>query len=209
MRRILFFGIALCCVASVMAQDMRSVFISMPDSVAPLLTKVNREDCVDFLDSNMKAVVRNRFDKESELKTLTKDYLLMQMTASSTMEMKLLPMNDSVKVICVVRTVQTDVPDSDVRFYDTTWKELPMDDYFSLPPEDAFYLPTDSIDEELVKVRKKADMYLVKYSLSVERPVLEAEYTTPDYLNEEDRKELQKYLRKEPLVLEWKNGRFE
>ena len=209
MRRILFFGIALCCVASVMAQDMRSVFISMPDSVAPLLTKVNREDCVDFLDSNMKAVVRNRFDKESELKTLTKDYLLMQMTASSTMEMKLLPMNDSVKVICVVRTVQTDVPDSDVRFYDTTWKELPADGYFSLTPEDAFYLPTDSIDEELEKVRKKADVYLVKYSLSAERPVLEAEYTTPDYLNEEDRKELQKYLRKEPLVLEWKNGRFE
>lgn len=192
-----------------MAQDMRSVFISMPDSVAPLLTKVNREDCVDFLDSNMKAVVRNRFDKESELKTLTKDYLLMQMTASSTMEMKLLPMNDSVKVICVVRTVQTDVPDSDVRFYDTTWKELPVVDYFSLPTEDAFYLPTDSIDEELVKVRKKADMYLVKYSLSAERPVLEAEYTTPDYLNEEDRKELLKFLRKEPLALEWKNGRFE
>ena len=209
MRRILFFGIALCCVASVMAQDMRSVFISMPDSVAPLLTKVNREDCVDFLDSNMKAVVRNRFDKESELKTLTKDYLLMQMTASSTMEMRLLPMNDSVKVICVVRTVQTDVPDSDVRFYDTTWKELPADDYFSLPPEDAFYLPADSIGKVQDKVRKMADMYLVKYSLSVERPILEAEYTTPGYLNEEDRKELLKYLRKEPLVLEWKNGRFE
>ena len=209
MRRILFFGIALCCVASVMAQDMRSVFISMPDSVAPLLTKVNREDCVDFLDSNMKAVVRNRFDKESELKTLTKDYLLMQMTASSTMEMKLLPMNDSVKVICVVRTVQTDVPDSDVRFYDTTWKELPTDDYFSLPPEDAFYLPADSIGKVQDKVRKMADMYLVKYSLSVERLILEAEYTTPGYLNEEDRKELLKYLRKEPLILEWKNGRFE
>ena len=192
-----------------MAQDMRSVFISMPDSVAPLLTKVNREDCVDFLDSNMKAVVRNRFDKESELKTLTKDYLLMQMTASSTMEMKLLPMNDSVKVICVVRTVQTDVPDSDVRFYDTTWKELPTDDYFSLPPEDAFYLPVDSIGKVQDKVRKMADMYLVKYSLSVERPILEAEYTTPGYLNEEDRKELLKYLRKGPLVLEWKNGRFE
>ena len=188
---------------------MRSVFISMPDSVAPLLTKVNREDCVDFLDSNMKAVVRNRFDKESELKTLTKDYLLMQMTASSTMEMKLLPMNDSVKVICVVRTVQTDVPDSDVRFYDTMWKELPTDDYFCLPPEDAFYLPADSIGKVQDKVRKMADMYLVKYSLSVERPILEAEYTTPGYLNEEDRKELLKYLRKEPLVLEWKNGRFE
>ena len=37
----------------------------------PLLTKVNREDCVDFLASNMKAEVKNRFGKVSELKRLT------------------------------------------------------------------------------------------------------------------------------------------
>ena len=45
---------------SAFAQDMKSVFVSMPDSVAPLLTKVNKEDCVDFLAYDMKAEVKNR-----------------------------------------------------------------------------------------------------------------------------------------------------
>jgi hypothetical protein len=36
------------------AQDARTVFINMPDSLMPLLTKVNREDCIDFLDSKMR-----------------------------------------------------------------------------------------------------------------------------------------------------------
>ena len=41
------------------AQDARTVFINMPDSLMPLLTKVNREDCIDFLDSKMRAQVKN------------------------------------------------------------------------------------------------------------------------------------------------------
>ncbi|MDE6800974.1 MAG: DUF3256 family protein, partial [Phocaeicola sp.] len=62
---------------SLHAQDMKSLFIAMPDSVAPLLTKVNREDCVDFLASDMKAEVKNRFGIVSELKNMTHDYLFM------------------------------------------------------------------------------------------------------------------------------------
>ena len=33
------------------AQSMRQMMVSMPDSIMPLLTKVNREDCMDYLDS--------------------------------------------------------------------------------------------------------------------------------------------------------------
>lgn len=106
----------LLCVLSLHAQDMKTLFIAMPDSMAPLLTKVNREDCVDFLASNMKAEVKNRFGKVSELKKLTDDYLFLQTTGSSSMEMKLLPLNDSVKVICVINTVCGPVCDSEIRF---------------------------------------------------------------------------------------------
>ena len=108
---------------SVMAQDMKSVFVSMPDSVAPLLTKVNKEDCVDFLASNMKAEVKNRFGNVTELKELTDDYLLMQTTSSSSIEMKLLPLNDSVKVICMVKTVCASACDSEIYFYASDWSE--------------------------------------------------------------------------------------
>ena len=80
MKKTLFVIGMLLCGLSLYAQDMKTLFIAMPDSVAPLLTKVNREDCVDFLASNMKAEVKNRFGKVSELKRLTDDYLFLQTT---------------------------------------------------------------------------------------------------------------------------------
>ena len=88
------------------AQDMKSVFLTMPDFMTPLLTKVNKEDFVDFLASDMKAEVRNRFDNPVEMKVLTEDYVLMQTSAVGTLEMKLLPVNDSTKVVCMVKTVR-------------------------------------------------------------------------------------------------------
>ena len=62
------------CAIPMLAQNMRSVFISMPDSITPLLTKVNKEDCVDFLDSNMKAEVKNRFDGTAVQKGIGRCY---------------------------------------------------------------------------------------------------------------------------------------
>lgn len=191
------------------ARDMKSLFIAMPDSVAPLLTKVNREDCVDFLASNMKAEVKNRFGKVSELKRLTDDYLFLQTTASSSMEMKLLPVNDSVKVICVVRTVCAPACDSDVRFYDTRWNRLAREEFLRLPAADAFYLPADTLaDEAYAAARGKADMDLMKAVLSEDNTTLSFFYTTPDYLSKEDREKLAAYIRKEPVVYEWKEGKF-
>ena len=141
MKKTLFVIGMLLCGLSLYAQDMKTLFIAMPDSVAPLLTKVNREDCVDFLASNMKAEVKNRFGKVSELKRLTDDYLFLQTTGSSSMEMKLLPLNDSVKVICVVNTVCGPACDSEVRFYNTDWQQLAKEDFIQLPSVGAFYLP--------------------------------------------------------------------
>ena len=88
---------SLLCLIHVGAQDMRTLLVAMPDSILPLLTKNNRMDCVDFVDSKMKAEVKNRLGEVSELKVLTKDYLLLQMTSQSTVEMKLLSVNDSEK----------------------------------------------------------------------------------------------------------------
>ena len=62
------------------AQKMRDCFVNMPDSVLTLLTKNNRLDCVDFIDSKMRAVVRNEFEGKSELLMLTDSYLKMHIT---------------------------------------------------------------------------------------------------------------------------------
>ena len=197
------------CAMPLFAQNMKSVFIAMPDSIAPLLSQVNKEDCVDFLDSNMKAEVTNRFGGKTEMKVLTDDYVLMQTTPGSTLEMKLFPVNDSTKVVCMVKTVCASACDSEIRFYASDWsKELSMDDFLQRPDVEAFYLPQDSITEEYTLTRKKADMDLMKASLSKDDASLTFIYTTPEYMNKDDKEKLLPYLRKEPIVLQWQEGKF-
>ncbi|EPT32976.1 PF11644 family protein [Bacteroidetes bacterium oral taxon 272 str. F0290] len=199
---------SLLCLIHIGAQDMRTLLVAMPDSILPLLTKNNRMDCVDFVDSKMKAEVKNRLGEVSELKVLTKDYLLLQMTSQSTVEMKLLSVNDSAKVVCVVRTVCAPVCDSAVEFYDISWKRLKTADYIACPPVDSFFRNPAQTDLPYQLLREKADVDLIKASLSVERAVIRFEYTTPDYLSEDDREKIRPYLRKDPLVYSWTEGKF-
>lgn len=209
MKKLIYLFLVWGCTLSVAAQDMKKVFIAMPDSLTPLLTKVNKEDCIDFLASNMKAEIKNRFDKSSEMKVLTEDYLQMQMTENSTLEMKLLPLNDSVKIVCMVKTVCSSACDSEIRFYDISWKkEFPKSDYLQLPAPQTFYLPTDTVSSEVELIKKKADMHVMKAVLSKDDSSLSFIYTTPDYLNQEDREKLSPYLRKEAVVYRWKDGKF-
>lgn len=196
------------CLIHIGAQDMRTLLVAMPDSILPLLTKNNRMDCVDFVDSKMKAEVKNRLGEVSELKVLTKDYLFLQMTSQSTVEMKLLSVNDSAKVVCVVRTVCAPVCDSAVEFYDISWKRLKTADYIACPPVDSFFRNPAQTDLPYQLLREKADVDLIKASLSVERAVIRFEYTTPDYLSEDDREKIRPYLRKDPLVYSWTEGKF-
>ena len=209
MRKIKLLLWCLCCTMSVWAQNMKSVFVSMPDSIAPLFTKVNKEDCIDFLDSGMKAVVTNRFGKKSEMKVLSDDYVLVQSTGSSTLEMKLLPLNDSIKVVCMVKTVCASACDSEIHFYTSDWnKELAVTDFLVMPDINMFFLSSDSAFDDYDLIRKKVDMHLVKVSLSKDDASLTFIYTTPDYLNKDDREKLLPYLRKEPIVLKWQDGKF-
>lgn len=211
MKKILLL-ILMICTCSLQAQDMKSLFIAMPDSLAPLLTKVNKEDFGDFLASNMKAEVKNRLGKNSEMLKLTSDYLDLKMSESSEVQMKLLPVNDSVKVVCVVHTYKGPATDSSIRFYNTQWEELPLSSYLTLPKEDAFYkAPVAEADQETYhNLRKQADMYLFVAKLSEKDNTLLYSYTTPDYLDKDTAEKLKPFLNAEPLKYIWTvEGRFE
>ena len=105
MKRILLTLSILCSLAfAAPAQNIRTLFIEAPDSVFLLLPRNARADCVDFADAGMVYPVTNLLNGKSVLKELDDDYLLLQSTASSTVEMKLLPYGESF-LICVVKSV--------------------------------------------------------------------------------------------------------
>ena len=62
---IAFFIIGLFTFVSSQAQEAKTLFINVADSLCPFLTKVKREDCIDVLRSKMKAQVENRFGQKA------------------------------------------------------------------------------------------------------------------------------------------------
>lgn len=206
-RLFIIIGIA-CGALTAQAQDMAARFVAMPDSLLPLMTKVNREDCIDFLESKMAAKVKNRFGGQTEMTALTADYLRIQLTELNTVEMKLFPLNDSTRVTCVVSTAYGPAADSDIRFYDAQWRSIPTEQFMEYPPDDIFFIPEDTITDEMIRIHRKADMYMVKADLSPEASTITFTFTTPDYMSKEDREALEKLMRKEPVVYEWKGEHF-
>ena len=201
---LLFFAFAL------QAQNLKSYFVALPDSLSPLLTKVNRQDFGDFLESGMKAEVKNRFGNTSEMTKLTDDYLKINLTSVSQVEMKLLPVNDSTKVICVAKTFNGPVADTQLTFYTTAWEKIETTDFIQFPQKEEFYLQqvTPEKRDSLEYLKGKADMMLVQASLSEKGQSLSLTYTVPAYLDKETADAIRAYLRKTPLRYEWQGGRF-
>ena len=205
---IFFFVVGLFSLASLQAQEAKTLFVNIPDSLTPLLTKVNREDCIDFLESKMKAQVENRFGKKSEMTELGTDYVRMQMSPQTSWQMKVLPLSDTTKVVCLVSTACAPACDSSLRFYTTDWKPLADSQFISLPVMSDFLSTPDSTTiYDFDEARRSADMLLMKADFSKDNSELTLTLTTPDYMAKETAEKLKPFLRR-PIVYHWKNGVF-
>lgn len=203
MKRFLFLILYMlpCAASFVSAQDLRTLFMDAPDEVFPLLTKNMRADLVDFADAGMSAKVTNNLDGVSVLEKLGDDYLLLATTASSTMQLKLLPVQDGA-IVCVVKTVKAEATDSRIRFYDLEWNRLDDSGMFTQPATRDFLVPGTEADE----IADICDIYLVALSLNADDKTLVAEYTMPAYMSADDAAKVKPLLRK--LLYKWDGERF-
>ena len=162
---------------------MRDVFAQAPDSIFPLMTKNNRLDCIDFIENSMRARVKNKFDTYSELTALTNDYLCLQLSEKSTMEMNIF--NDS--LLCMVHTFQGPAADSEVRFYNVKWQ--PVDYVLERPKADDFF-QADANSEICGLLRQ---LPLIKASLSPDDATLTWELQTTE-LTKDQKKTIENSL---------------
>ena len=202
---LLFLLVCMVCVCQART-PMRQWLVAMPDSVLPLLTKTNRLDFIDFFDYHMDAVVTNRMDGKSHLDTLTADYLLINYTRSCDVAMKLLPVNDSTDVLCMVTTVKAAVPDSRVAFFDAAWQPVAVERHFVAPQMGDFRTAerTDSANAAW----NKMDVFFKTYHLAIDAPMLTCRLGTPDFLSRDDRSTVASYLVTDSLVYSWTDGCF-
>ncbi len=206
----LFLSILLCVfVWGMKAQEMDAVFVAMPDQYVPQLENAWRKDLIDLYNSGKEAKLKNTMNGFSTPKKLTDDYLLLQVTDRSTVEMKLLPLVNNTYVVCMITTVYGPVPDSQVEFFTTDWKPLDAADLYT--PVSAEWFIKDDADKSriaFIEATTRLDMDLRKYSLSPDNQMLTEEYTTPQSLSEAERKRVEPFLKNEPKVYTWEKFHF-
>lgn len=209
MKRLILFIVLCVFVSGVKAQEMDALFVSMPNQYIPQLDDAWRKDLIDLYNSGKEAKLKNTMTGFSTLKKLTPDYLLLQATERSTVEMKLLPLVNNTFIICMVTTVSGPAPDSRVQFFTTDWKPLPSSDLFT-PVTGGWFIKEDADRNSIafIEAASRLDMDLIHYSLSPDALTLTATYTTPLYLEKKAQEKVQPFLKENPRVYTWEKSHF-
>jgi hypothetical protein len=158
-----------CAQIHVTARTIKELFTEMPNEMLPLLSQNDRLDFVDYKENNMRARVTNTFGGKSEMTAVTDDYFHITLSNSSEISAKMLYTEGGDTIICVVNTYNTPIKDSDLRFYDTTWKPLETDKYISTPTYEDYWEAADTLsDDEYAGLLHKVDMHTTEILLSPE-----------------------------------------
>lgn len=113
----------------------REAFVRLPVDVLDLLDRSTRLDMLDYADADSVWNATNTLGGISRLTDLAPDYLRVEVTRVSTLELKVLPVARG-RIVMTLYTVgdPDNAPDTEMRFFDGEMKPLDTDRYFRMPP---------------------------------------------------------------------------
>lgn len=187
------------------AADLKTLFIEMPDSLLPTLTRSERMDFIDYLESGMRARVRNKLDGESEMILFEENRLVVRTSGAGRFEMVLFPKKRGGSLICIIRTVTARYNDSRLSFYTEDWDPVPVGNLIELPKFDD-YLTNEALKADSLSYFKKRSILRLQSVTPVDG-ALEFCYTSLDYIGE-DAERYRSWLKQDPLRYIWNGKRF-
>ena len=110
----------LCLTTAADAQNMKELFINMPDTILPSLSKNDRLDMIDLIENKMTNEVTNQLRGKSRMTVLTDNLTKVQLSEKAEVQLCKLPTPDSY-LICMIHSVKADAWDSTTQFYNPDW----------------------------------------------------------------------------------------
>ena len=210
MKKISIFIIVICSFFSTAkAQDITSLFSSMPERMLLPLDSIQRLDIVDLYRAGRNVEVANLLSESVHIVSLQDNYLKIKF-GNSTLEIALLSMINDSKLICVIKTVCAPVCDSQILFYTTEWKPLDTHIFINPSTKDWFFAENIDKNNEYFKSFEAAlDMEMMQFGFEENGLSLVQTYNTPQYLSPDIRTKADKYLKKESKRYTWNKVRFE
>lgn len=209
MKRISIIILLLCCLngsVDLSAQTIDQCFIQMPLELLPALPVNSRMDLVDFYKNSRTAAMPAAFKGQMLLKSLSDDYLLLQTSSETTMQLKLLPLNDSSNVLAVVYTASAPLSDSRIRFYTTNWKPIETIKATQLTVLD--FLDAANVGtEQTERFKQVCPRLFVKWQLAAETLEVQAITSIKEDVPPELLEPFKPWI-KDTVTLKWQYGAF-
>ncbi|MBF1603017.1 MAG: DUF3256 family protein [Prevotella sp.] len=197
MKKILIIICFLTCWLGVSAQSLREVWIEMPDSILPYLSKSQRTELADYVEMKAEPAVLSTFGDSVRIERMTNNYLLLKANEATRLEIKLLDNN----TLALVQTWMAPAAESKLSLFNLQWQ-----------PKEAVVAykvnivkPDSMSDEDFADLKTLMSPRLKEYRLSADNNSLSVSWNYP-LLSKKDVKRVTELLK--PQVLNWTGKDF-
>ena len=183
-------------VQSLFSQSIEELYVKMPDILNPTLSSQNRLELLEYHKAHQSDSTANRFGNQAYLMVMDtlNERIIVKNTPTSTFEMKINYLTDSIPYIGIIKTICAPICQSTIEFYDTAWNVIPLK--FEMPKAYEWLndrdIPADKID--LDWVRKTIGISFVSLNFANENNVIFAKNNSLDFLNEADKKTIRPFV---------------
>lgn len=147
------------------ARSIRDVWLAMPDSLSGVLDGKQRMELLNLSDMGIGRETDNLLGGKSRLLTLTDQFMDVKTSASSSLQLRLLP-HGTDSVVCVARTFLAPEPETLVEIYDVaTLQKLSN---VELGIEQLIERPDTMTDERFEELKNHLDPYFVSATLNAD-----------------------------------------
>lgn len=197
MKKILIIICFLTCWLGVSAQSLREVWIEMPDSILPYLSKSQRTELADYVEMKAEPAVLSTFGDSVRIERMTNNYLLLRANEATRLEIKLLDNN----TLALVQTWMAPAAESKLSLFNLQWqpKEAVVDYKANIVKPDSMS------DEDFSDLKTLMFPRLKEYRLSADNNSLSVSWNYP-LLSKKDVKRVTELLKTQ--VLNWTGKDF-
>ena len=172
------------------AQNMRQIWLEMPDSIIPYLNRSLRTELADYVTMGMKSEVMNALRDTTRIEKLTDDYILIQLSNATKLEIKSL----DASTIVMVQTWCGPLAESKLSLFSNNWEAKQL----NIDVSPMFVKPDTMSQQRYSELLDMANVTMNEMQLSVKENSLTIKYSVP-LLSSTDKKEMQAILRQRKL----------
>lgn len=156
--------------------SINDIISKIPNEIAPYLNNEQKTELGKFAGNNDTIAVKNMLNGTTTIDSINSSYARIKLSNTSDIQIKLLPLNDSSQVICVIKTLKKPVADSKIMFYTAGWERI--NNNFGLPINDT--TPTKILDELTASPDTMSSTRFIELRNLLEPVIMSAEFIDED-----------------------------